>query len=188
MIEPVRDRGRRFRRSPCAPAAPSGEGRVFWITGLPAAGKTTIGERLFAALRRAHLNSVLLDGDTLRNVFEHDLGYALEDRRRCARRYARLAAMLAAQGLQVVVATVSMFEDVRRWNRHHLPGYVEVYVRAPLALRRGRAPALYAGTAVPGIDLDAELPADPDLAIDNDGSTALETIVAAIAERAGLRL
>jgi adenylylsulfate kinase-like enzyme len=161
-------------------------GYVFWITGLPAAGKTSIGRLLFASLRVSYPNSVFLDGDVLRGVFEHDLGYTIEDRRRCARRYARLGAMLAAQGLHVVVATVSMFEDVRRWNRQSLARYLEVYVRAPLELRRGRDPETYAGRDVPGVDLEMEVPSDPHLVVDNDGSTSLAAIVATICRRAGM--
>ena len=166
--------------------ASSPPGHVVWITGLPGAGKSTIGARLFAIVRASHPNSVLLDGDVLRRVFEHDLGYTLDERRRCARRYARLSEMLASQGLHVVVATVSMFDDVRQWNRRRLPRYLEVYVRAPLALRRARVPGLYAGSDVPGIDLAVELPAEAHLVVDNDGTTALDRIVAAIWDRAGV--
>ncbi len=124
---------------------------MFWITGLPASGKTTIATLLVSRLRGRHSHAVLLDGDVLREVFEHDLGYSLEDRRRCARRYARLGRMLAVQGVHVVTATISLFEDVRRWNRAHLHRYVEVYVRAPRLCgaraigSRGRTPIPYDG-------------------------------------------
>jgi adenylylsulfate kinase len=119
--------------------------------------------------------SVLLDGDVLREVFEHDLGYSLEDRHRCARRYARLGLMLADQGLLVITATISLFEDVRRWNRAHLSRYVEVHIRAPAAVRlardleRGRAPIAYDGPF--------EEPTTPDLVLDNDGSAPVSELV-----------
>jgi len=155
-------------------ATPDQAGRVFWITGLPASGKTTLATLLVTRLRARHLPAVLLDGDVLREVFEHDLGYSLEDRHRCARRYARLGHMLAAQGMQVVTATISLFEDVRRWNRAQVDRYVEVYVRAPDAVRaardrdRGREPVSY--------DVPFEEPATPDLVLDNDGSASADVV------------
>ena len=154
---------------------PDQAGWVFWITGLPASGKTTIATSLVSRLRVGHAPTVLLDGNVLREVFEHDLGYSLEDRRRCARRYARLGRMLAAQGVHVVTATISLFEDVRRWNRAHVPRYVEVHVRAPAAVRaardrdRARAPVAY--------DVPCEEPTTPDLVLDNDGSAAADEVV-----------
>jgi adenylylsulfate kinase-like enzyme len=124
---------------------------------------------------------VFLDGDALREVFEQDLGYSVEDRRRWAWRYARLGHMLAEQGLEVVVATVSMFEEVRRWNREHLPRYTEVYLRVPLEVRISRdRRVLYAGADVVGVDLPCEEPRAPDLVIDDDGSLTPEEIVARI--------
>ena len=174
------------RPPPTPHASAPGHGRVFWITGLPGSGKTTVGRLLATSLRAARASTVLLDGDVLRDAFEHDLGYSVEDRRRWARRYARLSRMLAEQGLEVVVATVSMFEEVRRWNREHLPRYIEVYLRAPLEVRVGRdRRALYGASEVVGVDVPWEEPVTPDLVIDNDGSLPPEEIVARIWQRAG---
>jgi adenylylsulfate kinase-like enzyme len=162
-------------------SAAASTGAAVWITGLGAVGKTTLATALVARLRARALPTVLLDGDMLRAVFEHDLGYALDERRRCARRYAHLGEMLAAQGLHVVVATISMFEDVRRWNRAHLPRYLEVYVRAPAAVRRRRAACTGPGrdtepSNVVGDDLPFEEPCTPDLVLDNDGSRTLDEV------------
>ncbi|MBI3767177.1 MAG: adenylyl-sulfate kinase [Deltaproteobacteria bacterium] len=162
-------------------------GAVVWITGLSGAGKTTLAMALVAQLRDRGRAAVLLDGDVLREVFEHDLGYALDDRRRCGRRYARLGGMLAAQGLHVVVATISMFEDLRRWNRAQLPRYVEVYVRAPAAVRhlrgtRARPGGEDGGRLIVGEDVPFEEPEMPDLVLDNDGSVALDQVAARLWE------
>lgn len=170
-------------------SAPPDTGCVFWITGLPGCGKSTVGALLAARLRAAHASTVLLDGDVLRDVFENDLGYSLEDRRRWARRYARLSGMLAEQGLQVIVATISMFEEIRSWNRAHAPRYLEVYLRAPLAVRiRRDRRGLYASRDVVGVDLPFEEPAAPDVVIDDDGSLAPEDVVSRIWEQARSRL
>ena len=64
-------RGSQLTGSASRPAAAGGEtssGRVFWITGLSGAGKTTIGRELWRRLRAAGHSAIFLDGDALREV------------------------------------------------------------------------------------------------------------------------
>src|SRR5580658_2984713 len=81
-------------------------GRVFWITGLSGAGKTTLGRELWRRLRAAGRPVVFLDGDALRSAIAEDLGHDARDRRRSAMRNARLCRLLADQGSDVVCATI----------------------------------------------------------------------------------
>ncbi len=157
-------------------AEPVEPGTVFWITGLAAAGKTTLASLLCERLRRSGRVAVLLDGDRLRAVFGAQAAYAQEDRRHLAFTYARLCREIAAQGPDVVCATISMFQAVRDWNRANIGDYREIYLRvAPEVLRARDPKRLYARHAqgalpfVVGQDLAPELPRDPDLVIDNDG-------------------
>ena len=154
-----------------------GPARVFWITGLSGAGKTTIGERLWRRLRAAGRSAVFLDGDRLRSTIAEDLSHPIEDRRRSAMRNGRLCQLLAEQGIDVVCATISMFHEVQRWNRTHIPGYFEIYLRVPMPEIERRDPkGIYTrarnGEArnVVGIDIAAEVPEAPNLVIDNHGS------------------
>ena len=160
-------------------------GRVFWITGLSGAGKTTLGRELCNRLRAAGHPAIMLDGDALRAGIAEDLGHSIADRRRSAMRNARLCRMLAEQGTDVVCATISLFHEVHRWNRQNIPGYREIYLRVPLEeLRRRDSKGIYgsAKADVVGIDLPAEAPESPDLILDNYGSldvaTAVERILA----------
>ena len=79
-------------------------GRVYWITGLSGAGKTTIAEALLKAIREAGQSAVFLDGDQLREVFGRREAYQREDRLDLALQYARLCKMLSEQGLTVICA------------------------------------------------------------------------------------
>lgn len=171
-------------------------GRVVWITGLSGAGKTTLGSAL-----RDRLHSVnghpplLLDGDALRAIFALETdGLGEASRRALALRYARLCAELAGQGLDVICATISMFHEVRRWNRDHIPDYYEVYLRVPIAELERRDPkGIYARfrageiSNVVGLDLDAEEPESPDLVLENHGANtvgqSVERVLAALSER-----
>ena len=103
--------------------------RLFWITGLSGAGKTTIARALVGAMRDRQEPVVLLDGDELREAFSMTDCHEPADRLRLATCYARLAKLVTSQGINVVCATISPFPEVRQWLREHVPGYVEVFVR-----------------------------------------------------------
>jgi adenylylsulfate kinase-like enzyme/phosphohistidine swiveling domain-containing protein len=171
-------------------------GRVFWITGLSGAGKTTVGRELSSRLRAAGHPVVFLDGDALRAVIAEDLGHSAGHRRRSAMRNARLCRLLSAQGADVVCATISLFHEVQHWNRENIPGYREIYLRVPIdELRRRDSKGIYAAAQrgdardVVGLDVTAEAPETPDLVLDNYGpldvATAVDRILAVCARRDG---
>jgi adenylylsulfate kinase-like enzyme len=165
-------------------------GRVFWITGLSAAGKTTIGRALASHLRASGGHVVFLDGDTLRAV-SNDLCYSAENRRSAAMRNGMLCRMLAEQGMDVVCSTISLFHEVQRWNRENIPRYNEIFVRVPLEeLKRRDIKGIYSaannggGSNIVGLDIPAETPAAPHLILDNDASLKPEEAVRLILARA----
>jgi adenylylsulfate kinase-like enzyme/phosphohistidine swiveling domain-containing protein len=171
-------------------------GRVFWITGLSGAGKTTLGEELGSRLRAAGRRVIFLDGDALRAAIAEDLGHSAENRRKSAMRNARLCRLLAEQGHDVICATISLFHEVQRWNRENIPGYREIYLRVPIdELQRRDCKGIYAGAQrgdardVVGLDVPAEVPEAPDLVLDNYGAldvaTAVDHILAACINRNG---
>ena len=162
-------------------------GPVYWLTGLSGAGKSTIGNLLAERLRLAGESVIYLDGDVLREVFGHDRGHSLEDRLAVAYRNARLCRMLSEQGVTVVCATISMFEEVRSWNREHITSYREIYLRVAMETLIKRDPkGIYARALegkldhVMGIDLPIEEPISPDLILDNDGTQTPEDMAARI--------
>ena len=53
---------------------------VIWIIGLSGSGKTTLANEVVTIIRRTKKNVVLIDGDVVREVFDNDLGYTIEDR------------------------------------------------------------------------------------------------------------
>ena len=155
--------------------------RVYWLTGLSGAGKTTIGRLWRDELREAGQTVVFLDGDEMRSVFGVGLGFSGADRRRLAESYGRLCALLGRQGLNVVCCTISMFDSVRAWNRANIADYYEVYIRASMeTLRRRDQKGLYSRNAdnVAGVGLQVELPKAPDLVLDNDGQRTPEEQIA----------
>lgn len=151
--------------------------RVLWITGLSGSGKTTVAQAVREKLTGLGIASLLLDGDRLREVFaDPAYGFDRESRLNGARRYARLAGMVAEQGLVAIVSTISLFHEIHDWNRANLPGYFEVFLDVPEEVRRARDPkGLYAAHvrgdngSMGGLDLAVEFPIAPDLRIANEG-------------------
>lgn len=156
-------------------------GRVYWITGLSGAGKTTIGRLWYRELKEKQDNVVLLDGDQLRMVFGGGLGYSGSDRYQLASSYGRLCAMLSRQGMDVVCCTISMFDAVREWNRSNIPDYVEIYLHVTMdTLYHRDQKGLYTRSVqnVAGLSLQVEEPKHPDLILHNDGEKTPEEQVA----------
>ena len=148
---------------------------VYWITGLSGAGKTTLGKALYNKMLQSNPNTVLLDGDDLRKIFDTVTDYSTQARKNLAMSYSRLCHMLSRQGINVIICTISMFHDVHKWNRKEIDGYVEIYLKTSLeTLRQRDGKGLYAqqskGTIknLVGIDIQAEEPINPDLIVETD--------------------
>jgi adenylylsulfate kinase-like enzyme len=164
-------------------------GSVIWITGLSGSGKTTLAKEFVALLRRSGQTVIVLDGDELREVFgaaaTNAQNHGREGRFALAMQYAHLCRVIAAQGLTVVISTISLFREVHTWNRANLPGYFEVYLKVPLEeLRRRDSKGIYsrfdagALSNVAGLDL----PIDEPEAADWEVEFAPERTVPSLAE------
>lgn len=168
-------------------------GRLFWITGLSGAGKTTIGTGVYEKLKAQYSGTVIFDGDALREAFGNDLGYSKEERLACAMRYARLSRLLVEQGIFVVCCTISMFESVRRWSRENIRNYTEIYIEVPMeVLQLRNQKNLYSDNKdgslqnVVGLDLQLELPGNPDICVMNDGERSTGELVEEIWDQLNL--
>ncbi len=151
---------------------------VIWITGLSGAGKTTLATKVVDQLRTANKKVIFLDGDQLRDVFyEHDVPakvFSRPSRLKLAFRYSLMCKLLASQDFCVVIATISLFEEIHAWNRSNLPGYFEVYLKVPLSELKKRDPKgiykrFFDGeiSNVAGLDLEVDDPQNPDYIIDH---------------------
>jgi bifunctional enzyme CysN/CysC len=146
--------------------------RCIWLTGLSGAGKSTIAGLLAGHLRALGLHTAVLDGDTLREGLNRDLGFSAADRVENIRRVTEVARLMVDAGLTVIVSFISPFSaDRERARARFAPGQlVEVFVDCPLHECERRDPkGLYARARrgevkdFTGIDSAYEPPAAPDV-------------------------
>ncbi len=157
------------------------KGTVYFFTGLAGAGKTTIGGLFYRRMKMRKNDVVLLDGDQLRRLsFHKHSGYTTEERKRGAYYNFEMSHMLAEQGIDVVMCSISMYSDVRCWAKSHIQNYKEIYIKAAweTLYKRDQKGLYSSGTKnVVGVDLLCEEPEHPDIIIQNDGQESPEHIV-----------
>lgn len=169
-------------------------GKVVWFTGLSGAGKSTLANALEVALHERGRRTYLLDGDTLRQGLNCDLGFSDAERTENIRRTAEVAKLMMDAGLIAITALISPFRQGRQMAREAIGSehFVEVYVSTPLAVCEQRDPkGLYkrarAGTLpeFTGIGSPYEIPECPDLELDAD-ALSVEECVARLLDVLGL--
>lgn len=155
------------------------KGTVYFFTGLSGAGKTTLGGLFHRRLKAREANVVLLDGDSIRLVYNEDISYTEESRRKGAGRTFRVAKMLSDQGIDVVVCSICMYSDLRSWNRENIDHYREIYIKVDreVLLARNQKGLYTAGKNVVGVDIPFDEPRHPDYIIENNGQETPEAIV-----------
>jgi adenylyl-sulfate kinase len=168
-------------------------GLCVWLTGLSAAGKSTIARALLARLHRAGAEAHLLDGDELRASLSSDLGFSKVDRDVHVMRVAMRARAIVDHGHMAVCALISAYRDARARARG-LVGprrFVEVFVDTPLEVCEERDPkGLYAAARrgeiahMTGVSDPYEPPLNPDLTLTFDTvASNVERVLAVIAAR-----
>jgi adenylyl-sulfate kinase len=164
-------------------------GATVWLTGLPAAGKSTIASGVEAQLVLSGRSAYWLDGDRLRARLNRELGFDAASREENVRRTAELALMFADAGNVAVVSLVSPYaagrERARRAHEAEGVPFFEVWVATPLSECERRDPkGLYARArrgelgGLTGVGDPYEAPASPDLRL--SGLEAREDAVAQV--------
>lgn len=158
-------------------------GTVFWITGLSNSGKTTIGKALYKKLAEIGEQTVMLDGDDLREITGNIFGYTRDDRLNAALFYSKLCEHISKQGISVICSTISLFHQVHQRNREHFPNYIEIFIETELAdaVSRDRR-NIYSSNMVVGLDIPPEFPKNPDFTINNNQNGNTDHFVEKIVE------
>ena len=156
------------------------------LTGLSGAGKSTIAVALAEKLRLAGKRVQVLDGDLVRNEIGHLFGYSREERLKVSQILRFSAKVLNRNGISVIIAAISPYQEMRDLYRRDVEHYIEVYVKCPLEVCIARdVKGLYKRALdgieknVIGIDEAFEIPKSPDVVVDTsilDDTATLENI------------
>lgn len=109
-------------------------GVTVWFTGLPSAGKSTLGSAVARRLEQMGLPVELLDSDVTRKKLSADLDFSRPAREENMRRLAFVADLLARNGVITLVAAISPYRALREEIRRNSSNFLEVYVNAPLEI------------------------------------------------------
>ena len=163
---------------------------TFWLTGLSAAGKTTLAEALAAALRERGTACEILDGDVIRKQLSADLGFSQADRSENIRRVAALCQQINQAGKVAIAALISPYAADRALARQTVgeANFIEIYLATSLAVCEARDPkGLYqrarAGTLshFTGISDPYEAPEAPALRLDTGSVSVAKSVEAVLA-------
>ena len=157
------------------------QGLTIWLTGLPAAGKTTVGDLVAAALQERGRKVERLDGDVVRRHLSAGLGYSREDRDTNVARIGWVASRLTRAGVAVVVSVIAPYAAARRRARALVEehgSFIEVHVDASVEeCARRDVKGLYARAFrgeilnLTGVGDPYEIPETPELRLDTEAET-----------------
>jgi adenylylsulfate kinase len=155
-----------------------------WFTGLSGSGKSTICNSLEELLNSKKVNTFTLDGDSVRNGLNKDLGFSDKDRSENIRRVAEVSKILMNAGNVVLASFITPFQKDRDIVKEIIGenNYIEVFVNTSLETCIKRDPkGLYKKSksglikSMTGIDSKYEIPNSFDIEI-SESSTLEETI------------
>jgi len=175
---------------------PHQPGFAVWLTGLPAAGKTTLAAGLAAALRDRASTVQILDSDDLRRVLTPEPTYTAEERAWFYRVVALIARLLTQNGIDVLIAATANRREYRDYARQAIERFAEVYVHCSLETCMERdEKEIYEqalngdATTVPGLQVPYEPPEDPVAVVNTEVTSpreGVEHIVTRLEERSWL--
>lgn len=166
-------------------------GVVVWVTGLPSSGKTTLANAVAERLRQRSRAVCVLDGDAVRSCLVPAPGHDDAGRDAFYTSLANLAALLAGQGLIVLVPATAHLRRYRARARAQAADFLEAQVQTSAAeCARRDDKGLYAASdagrvsSLPGRGAPYEPAAAPDFTAEGGrDAAAIERIVADLAAR-----
>lgn len=154
---------------------------VVWFTGLPGCGKTTIAERAKTILAKEMGEPVrILQLDEIRRAITPNPRYTEEERDIVYASLAYMGKLLSEEGRNVIIDATANRRRYRDLARRLIPGFAEVYIRAPLSVcmkREAERKAKFSPkniynkaatekAAVPGVNAVYEEPLKAEISVD----------------------
>ncbi len=146
---------------------------IIWLTGLSGSGKTTVNKILQQLLIKKKIDTIMIDGDVVRELYGNDLKFHESDRIKQIKRIQNLAKIFDKSKRIVLVSALYSNQSLLKNNRKNFKKYFEVYLKAPISILKKRdiknlyKPALKNKIKnVVGVDIKWNEPNNSDLVFD----------------------
>lgn len=158
---------------------------TLWFTGLSGAGKSTIAHAVEKRLFDLGANVYVFDGDNVRHGLCGDLSFSAEDRAENIRRIGEMTKLFLDAGTICLCAFITPRSGVREQLRsmHEPDDFFLVHVDCPVEVCESRDVKGYYKLAregkiknYTGVSAPYDFPEDPDLRIDSDAESLLESV------------
>ncbi len=158
---------------------------VLWLTGYSGSGKSTVARALENRLFEEGVETMLLDGDNVRQGLCGDLAFSESDRTENIRRVGEVTKLFFENGAIVIATFISPLSAQRAFVRSLIPEgrFFEVYLRCSLAVCKNRDPkGLYRKAEAgeieefTGVSAPYEEPQHPEIILDTDRRTVEECV------------
>ena len=106
-------------------------GKVFWITGYSGVGKTSIADAIKNRICKLYGNTIVINGDDLRNIFELKK-YSKSERSKNGIKFVKLLKFLSKQKVNILFTVVGLSHSLRRYARNSIPNYLEIFIESNL--------------------------------------------------------
>lgn len=152
-------------------------GRLFWITGISGAGKTTLGKKIKRKIEIQYGPTVLINGDDLRSIFKLN-GYSHSQRLNIGYMYSNFLKLIVSQKINVIFTVVGLFDELRNWNKKHFKNYYEIFIDADLKkiIKKKKKKTYKLKKNIWGIDIKPQFPKKPLVKIKNNFSKNLDEL------------
>ncbi len=164
------------------------KGIVFWVTGLPGSGKTTIAKKLKRQIENIYGKTIIISGDDIRKILNLK-DYDVKKRLLIGLSYSKLVNFISSQNINVIIATVSLFRKIHSYNRKTITNYCEIYIESKtkdiIKNKKKRLYFKYKKNLV-GIDIKPEFPVKPHIKVYNNFKKPVNTLSKSILNKINL--
>ena len=160
---------------------------IIQFCGLSGSGKTTLARNAKEYFDNRNVDIEVIDGDEYRKLLCSDLGYTKQDRNTNIRRLAFVAGKLSRYNVVPIICAINPYEEIRNEVIATYPGVKTIFIKCSLEelIRRdpkGMYKRAFLAEGHPnrisnlsGVNDPFEIPANPDLVIETDKETVVES-------------
>ena len=154
------------------------KGILFWVTGLPGSGKSSVAKKIKKKIINKYGPTILINGDDMRNIFELRK-FSQKERLNNGIKFSNFCKFLTNQKINVIFAVVGLFDKVRAKNKKNIKNYIEIYIKSDIKtiIKKGKK-GIYKKYKynIVGKDLKPEFPKKPNIIVTNNFQKNIEEL------------